>query len=234
MQHAAVDLPGEVVRRSGCRGRRRPRRLPCSAWIAGSRSAMSANASSHVASACDAVGLLDQRRAQPLGVLVMGLSATPFGQRKPWEKTSSSSPRTCSTRSPSRVISRPHVASQKGHVRYAVLHARLTLPVAASHPASTSEIKSGPLEREQVPGALHHLQLGVGERRGDVLADARRSRRRPGRRRGRAWARVTALEVERLLLLLGPLAAELDRPALGVGDVLAVGRVEVPGPEARR
>src|SRR5829696_1434322 len=45
--------------------------------------------------------------------------ATPLGQRKPREKTSSASPRTLTTSSPRSVSSRPQVASQNGHVRNA-------------------------------------------------------------------------------------------------------------------
>ncbi len=44
-----------------------------------------------------------------------------MGQMKPLLKTSSASPRTLTMRSPSSVSSSPQVASQRGHVRMAVV-----------------------------------------------------------------------------------------------------------------
>src|SRR5205823_3118949 len=48
------------------------------------------------------------------------LRVEPLGQMNPWLNTSSRSPRMRMTSSPRRLISRPHPASQSGHVRMAV------------------------------------------------------------------------------------------------------------------
>ena len=65
----------------------------------------------------EAGGRADQRRADPVRVLVELLQREPLGQMKPWLKTSSASPRIELIAPSSSVISRPHVASQSGQVR---------------------------------------------------------------------------------------------------------------------
>src|SRR5439155_8988371 len=50
----------------------------------------------------------------------MSWSATAFGQMCPRLKGSSASPRMSVMREPSTLIANPHIASQRGHVRYAV------------------------------------------------------------------------------------------------------------------
>ena len=80
--------------RSGCRGRRATASRPCSRGSACRRRSISANASSQDDLARSPSPVRDQRRAEPVRVLVQrASSAVPFGQMKPWLKTSSSSPR---------------------------------------------------------------------------------------------------------------------------------------------
>src|SRR4051794_15020324 len=81
------------------------------------------------------------------------LRPTPFGHRKPWEKTSSASPRTRSTAPSRSVTSRPHVASHSGHVRYcvaAVIPRRYAMRPTALRAASRGG-SMRPIAREVMP-----------------------------------------------------------------------------------
>src|SRR3954451_4421351 len=93
---------------------------PCSARSGGGRGAISANASAPDAGARAPAAPRSIGVRSRSGSSCSALSATPLGQMKPCEKTSSASPRTFTSSSPSSVSSRPQVASQNGQVRKAV------------------------------------------------------------------------------------------------------------------
>jgi hypothetical protein len=65
----------------------------------------------------------DQRPAQAVGVVVQVAERRPLGQMNPRLKTSSRSPRIRVTAPSPMVSSRPHVASQSGHVLKTVVSA---------------------------------------------------------------------------------------------------------------
>src|SRR5262245_34169220 len=66
--------------------------------------------------------------------------AVPLGHRNPRLKTSSRSPRTSVISRPSRWSSRPHVASQNGHVRYST---RLPFAVILARVGPRARLRSG-------------------------------------------------------------------------------------------
>ena len=102
--------------RSGCPGRSPTASRPCSARIGVRRRSISANASSHETS-LNPSGVRTSGRRMRSGSSCNECTAVAFGQRKPWLKTSCSSPRSAVTWSPSIVSSSPQVASQSGQVR---------------------------------------------------------------------------------------------------------------------
>src|SRR5689334_25325394 len=92
---------------------------PCSRITSPSRSATTAKASSHVASA-SAPSRRIIGRVNRSGSLSSSAKLAPFGQMNPALKTSSRSPRAPVTRPSSMVSVRPQVASQNGQIRRAV------------------------------------------------------------------------------------------------------------------
>src|SRR5262245_38948607 len=86
---------------------------------------------------------------------------------KPRENTSSSSPRTPTTRSPSRSTASPQVASQKGHVRNAVvIMGGLYLPFWEAA-GGGEEIEAGLADRvlgdDDADGGVAGAAFGVGD-----------------------------------------------------------------------
>src|SRR5215207_8246096 len=81
---------------------------------------MNANACSQLAGASSPSARRSSGVRSRSGSSCRSANATPLGQRKPCEKTSSASPRTRTTSSPRTVTARPQVASQNGQVRNAV------------------------------------------------------------------------------------------------------------------
>src|SRR5215213_3442743 len=93
---------------------------PCASISRPSRSATTPSASSQLAGRSSPSAPRTSGVRSRSGSACRSASATPFGHRKPCEKTSSASPRTFTTSSPRTVTARPHVASQNGQVRNAV------------------------------------------------------------------------------------------------------------------
>ena len=114
-ERGAVEHRPEAVGARGCRCRRRPRRarpLEHAAEPLGHRGERLLPAR------LDQLAVAaHERLVSRSGSSWSCLRPCDFGQRKPWLKTSSSSPRTETTSSPRIVTSRPQVASQNGQVR---------------------------------------------------------------------------------------------------------------------
>ena len=116
-QHPRVERQRAGCGRSGCRGRRRRRSAPCAAAIGGSRSAITANASSQLAGTSSPPRRTSGVR-EPVGILVERRDARPLGADEAVrEHVLVVAPAPSRTRPSSSVSSRPQLASHSGQVR---------------------------------------------------------------------------------------------------------------------
>src|SRR4051794_38227402 len=132
--------------------------------IAVSRSSISANASSHEHGANEPSGWRSIGVRSRSGSSWSSLSDTPFGHRNPRLNTSSSSPRTF-WMPPLTVTSSPHVASQNGHVRYALRVSPMggslrPLPDRCEQPALGDDLERERLVTDAVEAPRRGLAVG--------------------------------------------------------------------------
>src|SRR5260370_1041879 len=108
------------------------------------------------------------------GSLSMRPIALPFGQRNPWLNTSSRPPRTNVTWRSSRWSSRPHVASQRGQVRYATVD----MPSEATPSAGTLRPTTETTRDDARSNTDHHSTDRFAPRSAPAAAGGRHACRR--------------------------------------------------------